>query len=115
MSDIVCDQQGTIRPNRYPYGSPIELLLVRRKKSRQDVTWAAGRAAVLERNEGHFVAAERAAVPGAVLAAEVVCYKRESCVTPQGQTNIAPLPAGIAGGFGPGVRPFCLALNTKAR
>jgi FtsZ-binding cell division protein ZapB len=33
-----------------------------------------------------------------VLAAEVVRYKRERWVTPEGQTIIAPLPAGIAGG-----------------
>src|SRR5690349_12597232 len=66
VSDIVCYQQSAIRPTRHPYGSPIGLLLVRRKKTRQDVTWAAGRAAVLERNEDHLVAAEFAAVPRAV-------------------------------------------------
>ncbi len=47
-----------------------------------------------------------------VLTAEVVRYRRERWVTPEGQTIIAPLPAGIAGGFGPGVRRFCLALHT---
>jgi hypothetical protein len=36
-------------------------------------------------------------------------------VTPEGQTIIAPLPAGIAGGFGPGVRRFCLALHTQGQ
>ncbi|MGF9760705.1 transposase [Microvirga sp. 0TCS3.31] len=50
-----------------------------------------------------------------VLAAEVVRYKRERWVTPEGQTLIAPLPAGIAGGFGPGVRRFCLALHTQGQ
>lgn len=50
-----------------------------------------------------------------VLAAEVVRYKRERWLTPQGQTIIAPLPAGIAGGFGPGVRRFCLALHTQGQ
>jgi regulator of replication initiation timing len=50
-----------------------------------------------------------------VLAAEVVRYKRERWVTPEGQTIIAPLPAGIAGGYGPGVRRFCLALHTQGQ
>ncbi|PVE20249.1 transposase, partial [Microvirga sp. KLBC 81] len=50
-----------------------------------------------------------------VLAAEVVRYKRERWVTPEGQTIIAPLPAGIAGGFGLGVRRFCLALHTQGQ
>ncbi|WP_114945316.1 IS66 family transposase [Microvirga calopogonii] len=50
-----------------------------------------------------------------VLVAEVVRYKRERWVTPEGQTLIAPLPAGIAGGFGPGVRRFCLALHTQGQ
>jgi hypothetical protein len=50
-----------------------------------------------------------------VLVAEVVRYKRERWLTPEGQTIIAPLPAGIAGGFGPGVRRFCLALHTQGQ
>ncbi|MBA1158917.1 IS66 family transposase [Microvirga mediterraneensis] len=50
-----------------------------------------------------------------VLAAEVVRYKRERWVTPQGQTLIAPLPPGIAGGFGPNVKRFCLALHTQGQ
>ena len=50
-----------------------------------------------------------------VLVAEVVRYKRERWVTPQGQTIIAPLPEGIAGGYGPGVRRFCLALHTQGQ
>jgi hypothetical protein len=50
-----------------------------------------------------------------VLAAEVVRYKRERWVTPEGQTIIAPLPEGIAGGYGPGVRRFCLALHTQGQ
>jgi hypothetical protein len=33
-----------------------------------------------------------------ILTAEVVRYKRERWLTPEGQTIIAPLPAGIAGG-----------------
>jgi hypothetical protein len=50
-----------------------------------------------------------------VLAAEVVRYKRERWVTPEGQTLIAPLPLGVTGGFGPGVRRFCLALHTQGQ
>src|SRR5215213_6893440 len=38
-----------------------------------------------------------------VLVAEVVRYKRERWVTPEGTTVIAPMPAGLTGGFGPGV------------
>jgi hypothetical protein len=50
-----------------------------------------------------------------VLTAEVVRYRRERWVTPEGQTLIAPLPEGIAGGYGPGVRRFCLALHTQGQ
>jgi hypothetical protein len=50
-----------------------------------------------------------------ILTAEVVRYKRERWLTPEGQTIIAPLPAGIAGGYGPGVRRFCLALHTQVQ
>jgi hypothetical protein len=50
-----------------------------------------------------------------VLVAEVVRYKRERWLTPEGQTIIAPLPAGITSGFGPGVRRFCLALHTQGQ
>ncbi|WP_205769503.1 hypothetical protein [Microvirga sp. KLBC 81] len=49
------------------------------------------------------------------MAAEVVRYKRERWVTPQGQTIIAPLPPGLTGGFGPGARRFCLALHTQGQ
>jgi hypothetical protein len=50
-----------------------------------------------------------------VLAAEVVRYRRERWVTPEGRTIIAPMPPGIAGGFGPNVRRFCLALHTQGQ
>src|SRR5918995_5530867 len=50
-----------------------------------------------------------------VLAAEVVRYKRERWLTPEGQTIIAPMPVGVAGGFGPGVRRFCLALHAQGQ
>jgi hypothetical protein len=50
-----------------------------------------------------------------ILTAEVVRYKRERWLTPEGRTIIAPLPKGVAGGFGPGVRRFCLALHTQGQ
>jgi len=50
-----------------------------------------------------------------VIVAEVVRYRRERWVTPEGQTLIAPLPVGVTGGFGPGVRRFCLALHTQGQ
>jgi hypothetical protein len=50
-----------------------------------------------------------------ILTAEVVRYKRERWVTPEGQTLIAPLPVGVTGGYGPGVRRFCLALHTQGQ
>jgi len=50
-----------------------------------------------------------------IVAAEVVRYKRERWLTPEGQTLIAPLPPGLTGGFGPGVRRFCLALHTQGQ
>ena len=50
-----------------------------------------------------------------VIVAEVVRYKRERWVTPEGTTVIAPLPVGVTGGFGPGVRRFCLALHTQGQ
>jgi hypothetical protein len=50
-----------------------------------------------------------------VLAAEVVRYRRERWLMPEGRTIIAPLPEGIACGYGPGVRRFCLALHTQGQ
>src|SRR3954467_446967 len=50
-----------------------------------------------------------------VLVAEVVRYKRERWLTPEGQTIIAPLPVGVTGGFGPGVQRFCLALHMQGQ
>jgi hypothetical protein len=38
------------------------------------------------------------------LSAEVVRLRRERWLTPAGETVLAPLPAGIVGGFGPGLR-----------
>ena len=48
-----------------------------------------------------------------VLVAEVVHYKQEHWLTPEGQTLIAPLPVGVTGGFGPGVRRFTASPCTR--
>ena len=44
-----------------------------------------------------------------VLRAEVVRYRRERWLTPDGPIVVAPLPAGVAGHFGPELRRFVLA------
>ena len=43
-----------------------------------------------------------------VLTARVVRYRRERWLTPDGETLVAPLPAGIRGHFGPELRRFVL-------
>ena len=50
-----------------------------------------------------------------VLAAEVVRYRRERWVTPAGGTIVAPLPAGIIGGWGPNLRRFILACHIQGQ
>lgn len=50
-----------------------------------------------------------------VLSAEVVRYLRERWVTPSGATIVAPLPAGIVGGFGPNLRRFILACHIQGQ
>ena len=47
--------------------------------------------------------------------AELVCYRRERWLTPEGRTIIAPLPDGLLGGFGAGLRRFCLALHAQGQ
>ena len=42
------------------------------------------------------------------LSAEVVRFRRERWLTPSGETVLGPLPSGIIGGFGPGLRRFLL-------
>src|SRR5829696_6006520 len=49
------------------------------------------------------------------LSAEVVRYRRERWVTPSGETVLAPLPAGIVGGFGPGLRRFLLVAHAQGQ
>jgi hypothetical protein len=49
------------------------------------------------------------------LSAEVVRYRRERWITPAGGTVLAPLPAGIVGGFGPGLRRFLLVAHAQGQ
>lgn len=50
-----------------------------------------------------------------VLRAELVRYQRECWVTPDGETVLAPLPAGIMGGFGANLRRLCLMLHAQGQ
>ena len=49
------------------------------------------------------------------IAAEVVRYRRERWATPSGETVLAPLPAGVVGGFGPGLRRFLLVAHAQGQ
>ena len=49
------------------------------------------------------------------LTPEVVRYRRERWLTPSGETVLAPLPAGIVGGFGPGLRRFLLVAHAQGQ
>ncbi|WP_306752781.1 hypothetical protein [Paracoccus actinidiae] len=50
-----------------------------------------------------------------VISAELVRYRRERWLTPEGKTIIAPLPEGLLGGFGANLRRFCLALHAQGQ
>src|SRR5690606_308851 len=50
-----------------------------------------------------------------VVRPELVNYRRECWVTPAGKTILAPLPAGIVGGYGPNLRRFCLMLHAQGQ
>src|SRR4051812_37381669 len=45
----------------------------------------------------------------------VVRCRRERWATPSGETVLAPLPAGIVGGFGPGLRRFLLVAHAQGQ
>jgi transposase len=45
----------------------------------------------------------------------VIRYRRERWLTPAGETVVAPLPAGIVGGFGPELRRFLLAAHIQGQ
>jgi len=48
-------------------------------------------------------------------AARVIRYRRERWLTPAGETVVAPLPAGVTGGFGPALRRFVLAAHVQGQ
>lgn len=50
-----------------------------------------------------------------VMRVEVVRYRRECWVAPDGRTIIAPLPAGVQGGYGANLRRFCLMLHSHGQ
>lgn len=50
-----------------------------------------------------------------VLAAELVNYRRERWLTPEGKVIVAPLPEGVSSGFGRNLRRACLALHPRGR
>ncbi|WP_234843706.1 hypothetical protein [Sinorhizobium meliloti] len=43
-----------------------------------------------------------------IVSAELVHYRRECWLTPDGKTVLAPLPRGVVGGYGPNLRRLCL-------
>ena len=49
------------------------------------------------------------------LTPELVRYRRERWATPSGGTVLAPLPAGIVGGCGPGLRRFLLVAHAQGQ
>ena len=50
-----------------------------------------------------------------VMKAELVHYRRECWVTPDGKTVLAPLPEGITAGYGVNLRRLCLMLHTQGQ
>lgn len=62
-----------------------------------------------------FKGYETSLVRDIVLSSEVVRYRRERWISPDGTTIVAPMPAGMLGGFGPALRQFCLAMHTQGQ
>lgn len=50
-----------------------------------------------------------------VMRADVVRYRRECWIAPDGRTIVAPLPAGIQSGYGANLRRFCLMLHSHGQ
>ncbi|MHC2357819.1 hypothetical protein ACVMB3_007342 [Sinorhizobium meliloti] len=50
-----------------------------------------------------------------VLAAELVNYRRERWLTPEGKVIVAPLPEGFSSGFSRNLRRACLALHAQGQ
>jgi hypothetical protein len=62
-----------------------------------------------------FKGYETFVVQDIVLRAEAILYRRERWVTPDGTIVLAPLPAGVAGHFGPELRRFVLAQHHQGQ
>ena len=62
-----------------------------------------------------FKGYEDIVVQDLLLMPRVIRYRRERWLTPDGRTIIAPLPAGIVGGFGPALRRFVLAGHAQGQ
>ena len=62
-----------------------------------------------------FKGYEAYVVQDVMLRAEVVRYRRERWITPDGTTVLAPLPPGVAGHFGPELRRFVLAQHHQGQ
>lgn len=50
-----------------------------------------------------------------VLMAEIVRYRRECWITPEGRAVLVPLPAGVVGGYGANLRRICLMLHAQGQ
>ncbi|MFK0278371.1 cell division protein ZapB [Ensifer sp. NPDC090286] len=50
-----------------------------------------------------------------VISAEIVHYRRECWLTPEGKMLLAPLPARIVGSYGANLRRFCLMLHAQGQ
>jgi hypothetical protein len=62
-----------------------------------------------------FKGYEDIVVQDLLLVPQVIRYRRERWLTADGRTITAPLPAGIAGGFGPALRRFVLAGHVQGQ
>ena len=58
---------------------------------------------------------EEIVIQDLALQPSVTCYRRERWETPDGQTLIAPLDAGIVGGYGPHLHRFVLMLHFQGQ
>src|SRR5450631_69354 len=67
IANIIRHEKRAVGAECYPYRSPIGHPLVRREEPGQNIPRRLRRAPVRERHEDDLVAAQRAAVPGAVL------------------------------------------------
>jgi len=62
-----------------------------------------------------FKGYEDVIVQGVSLAPRVIRYRRSRWLTPSGETIVAPLPAGILGGFGPALRRLVLVGHVEGQ